>query len=564
MPKYRITSPDGVKYEITAPEGATQEQVLAYAQEQHKPKDSTQQAPTPAPKQQGGFQGSTLGGIVQGIRDPIDAGAQMLSHALPDNMTQGINKANNWLADKTGLVGRLPEGGIDQSIAQNEKAYQQSRLDNGRQGFDAARTGGNVLSTAPLMAIPGGQTLPAQIASGAAVGGLSGALQPVTQGNFADEKQKQVGVGTGFGALLGPVGAAAGRAISPQTNQEAQALLKEGVRLTPGQIMGGALQKVEDKAQSIPLVGDMIGKARARGVEDLNRAAYARALKGTNIDSKTLPVGQEGIKAVKDAVSKQYDNLLPNLSFKPDAQFNQEMANITGMAKNLGPTEANRFGNILNEVNSKISPNGSMTGETYKIVESKLANDAKKFSSSTDAYQRELGDALAETLNVMKSAIVRSNPQHAKELAQANSNYANYVRLRKAGSMAGDMSGGFSPSQLASAIRQSDKSVGKGNVATGQALMQDLGDLGVNVMGSKVPDSGTAGRLMMGGAAGGAALMEPSLLLGAGAASLPYTKTGQKLAEMLLTKRPAGAKESADALRKILPLLSGSAIPAVE
>jgi hypothetical protein len=34
MPDYEITSPDGKKFVVTAPDGATQEQVLAYAQEQ--------------------------------------------------------------------------------------------------------------------------------------------------------------------------------------------------------------------------------------------------------------------------------------------------------------------------------------------------------------------------------------------------------------------------------------------------------------------------------------------------------------------------------------------------
>lgn len=34
MPKFRVTSPDGQKFEITAPDGATQEQALAYAQQQ--------------------------------------------------------------------------------------------------------------------------------------------------------------------------------------------------------------------------------------------------------------------------------------------------------------------------------------------------------------------------------------------------------------------------------------------------------------------------------------------------------------------------------------------------
>lgn len=34
MPNYEVTSPDGKRYQITAPDGATQEQVLAYAQQQ--------------------------------------------------------------------------------------------------------------------------------------------------------------------------------------------------------------------------------------------------------------------------------------------------------------------------------------------------------------------------------------------------------------------------------------------------------------------------------------------------------------------------------------------------
>jgi len=37
MPKYQITAPDGNKYEVNAPDGATQEQVLAYAQQNYKP-----------------------------------------------------------------------------------------------------------------------------------------------------------------------------------------------------------------------------------------------------------------------------------------------------------------------------------------------------------------------------------------------------------------------------------------------------------------------------------------------------------------------------------------------
>ena len=35
MPTYEITSPDGRRFQVTAPEGATQDQVLAYAQQNY-------------------------------------------------------------------------------------------------------------------------------------------------------------------------------------------------------------------------------------------------------------------------------------------------------------------------------------------------------------------------------------------------------------------------------------------------------------------------------------------------------------------------------------------------
>jgi hypothetical protein len=497
--------------------------------------------------------GGVVGGIVQGMADPSVALGQMAANAVG-------------LGDK-----------VNPAITQQNQQYDQARQQQGRTGTDWPRIAGNVGMSAPLMMLPGGQSIPAQIGMSTAVGAGAGALQPVVGArdkqlsdlvtgeeppSFWGEKGKQAGMGAGLGALFGLGGAGLQKAISPTVRPEVQALMDDGVRLTPGQIAGGITQKVEDKAQSIPLVGDMIARARSRGVEDLNRAAYARALKGTNVNAKTLPVGQEGILAVKEAVGKQYDNLLPKLNFIPDQQFSQELSNVNKMAANLGEKEANKFKSVLADALSKSTPNGRMTGETYKIVESKLGQEAKKFSSSTDAYQRELGDALKETQNIFKTTLDRSNPQYAKELAQANENYANYVRLRAAGAKAGDQSGGFSPAQLAAAIRGSDRSVGKGNVATGQALMQDLGDRGVNVMGSKVPDSGTATRLMLGGAAGGAAYMEPTLALGAGAASLPYTKVGQKIAEALLTKRPVGAKATAEALRKTLPYFPAAMVPA--
>ena len=68
-----------------------------------------------------------MGKIGQGIVDPIDGGAQLLTHLLPDGVVNAGNSLNNWLADKTGLLAKLPPGGIDAQISSNEKSYQSSR-----------------------------------------------------------------------------------------------------------------------------------------------------------------------------------------------------------------------------------------------------------------------------------------------------------------------------------------------------------------------------------------------------------------------------------------------------
>jgi hypothetical protein len=199
-----------------------------------------------------------------------------------------------------------------------------------------------------------------------------------------------------------------------------------------------------------------------------------------------------------------------------------------------------------------------MTGETFKILESSLANEVKKFAGATDAYQRELGDALKEALNVFRKGLERSNPNLQGELTKLNRNYANYTILRNAGARAGDQASGFSPAQLAAAVRASDRTAGKGATATGNALMQDLSDAGVGVLNSKYPDSGTAGRMLAIGGLGALSHANPAVLAATGIGALPYTPAGQKLAAALLTKRPAGVKALSRGAQQLAPLVGGA------
>lgn len=141
----------------------------------------------------------------KGITDPISGAAQLLTNMLPQSVVNAGNAANNWLADKTGLVARLPEGGVDQQVREQEAAYEARRKAQGESGFDAYRMLGNVASPANLALaarIPAAATAAGRIGIGATSGALGGALSPVTEGNFGDEKLKQVGTGAAVGGAL--------------------------------------------------------------------------------------------------------------------------------------------------------------------------------------------------------------------------------------------------------------------------------------------------------------------------------------------------------------------------
>lgn len=184
-------------------------------------------ANSPAPNS-GGAEGSwqpplsRTDRIIKGLRDPIDGGAQLLTKALPAGLVNAGNQLNNWLADKTGLVGRLPAGGVDQQVRQGEANYQASRVaaePNTPPGFDGYRVLGNVLSPANLAlgaSAPAAASIMGRVGVGAATGAVSAALNPVGSGDFADEKIKQVGTGAAFGGAL-PVSRAHWAASSAQT-----------------------------------------------------------------------------------------------------------------------------------------------------------------------------------------------------------------------------------------------------------------------------------------------------------------------------------------------------------
>jgi hypothetical protein len=342
--------------------------------------------------------------------------------------------------------------------------------------------------------------------------------------------------------------------ISPNVAPEVKTLMNEGITPTTGQILGGVAKRLEEGLSSVPFVGDFIKNAQVRAVEDLNKAAFNRALKPIGKELPKDVTGREAVKFTGDTLGDVYEKLLPKMTVKADTTFNTELSNLkqavdSGAINNASKNFFNKW--IDTNVSNKFQGQGAITGETLKGIHSDFRNKINELSASTNNDERVIAGALKEAQDQFRQLVTRSNPQNAAELKAIDTGYANYKRVQNAASKVGAEEGVFSPAQLQNAVRATDKSKDKAKFAKGEALMQDLSESGKTVLGNKVPDSGTPYRTMAAMlASGGAGLLGyPGIAAGLAAAPVMYSTAGQKMMATLLAKRPAGAQNFAEQVR---------------
>lgn len=511
-----------------------------------------------------------LEGLARGMKDPLDAAAQLFEHVMPASFNNANHAVNNWLADKTGLFSKVPERnlsslvtggktGIDGLLENQEKEYQAKRAAAGQSGFDGARLIGNIASPVNLAIAakaPQAVSLMGKVATGAGVGAGTAALAPVESGDFWKEKGKQVAMGAGLGAAVPVVASALGRIISPKAsvNPDVQLLKNEGVQPTLGQTLGGWANSVEEKAQSIPILGDAITYARNKAREQFNTAAINRA--SGNVDTRVEGAGQESVMNAGNAISSAYETGKAKLGhFQIDQIGASELQNLKQMTTQLAPKEQGVFQQMWDKLQNEITPNGSVTAESFKKLDSALNDKIGKFGASRDAYQQDAADAFKELQRVLTDNAKRANPDAAEMLKNADRAWANLVPVEKAAGAAVNHKGIFTPSQLNLAIRGTDQSVRDRATARGTAIMQDLGNAAQAVLGNKINDSGTTGRLLLGTGALGSYMLHPGIPLALGAGAAAYSSPIQSALRAVVSSRPQAAQSIAEVLNHASPAL---------
>lgn len=500
-----------------------------------------QVSPQPTDRQQ--FMTSWYGRLMRGLQDPVDAGAQML--------VRGAAKVFPSLESEVSRVDEMVKG--------DAQEYEQARAAAGQSGFDLNRTlGSTALQLLALRGLPvpaAGASLGARTALGAASGAGYGAMQPVTEGDFWTEKVRQTGLGAATGAAAAPLTGALARVIRPKVPEGVQALRAAGVYPTPGQVKGGIFKSAEERLSSVPLIGDAIKAGQMGAVEELNVAAWNRALAPLGQRLPKNVTGQRAVAFVDDTIDDAYRSVIDKIGAKPiDSKLMQDLYGLRDLLGNASQDAKASFGNFIKtQVSGKLSNGRYLTGEKIKGLEEQLGRYARDMTRSNSAAERQLGQAYREAQASLREWLARVSPEQAGKLRAVNTAYANFLRPLRASGYLGVQDETFTAAQLHNAVRALDPSKHKKAFARGDALMQDLSQPAKDVLTNRVPNSGTTDRALL-----AYLLTNPVKGITAGATALPvsamYTPLGRRTMAAL-GSRPEFAEPLAEVVRRSVPLV---------
>lgn len=434
-----------------------------------------------------------------------------------------------------------------------------------------AAVGGDIGMSLLATAVPGvglqagatnlaARALPAAVArtvGGAAAGaGMAAATTPVTEGQ---SEIVNAALGAAGGAAGDLVGRVASRVVQPlRQSSEVQKLVKEGIVPTPGQAAGGSsfIGKVEQKLQSLPVVGDIIAKGRTRAVEELNKAALSRSLPN---GAKVTEIGRAAMQQADEVFDDAYRLALSNVTVKLGTGIDDAVARVKADPDLfLDEAAEKNLSKVASTIKARFR-NGEISGEVAKKIDSQLGSISRKYSSSSTASERDFGAAIRGLQGEFRSMLAEgAGGEKSAVLKELNGKYARFLRVQKASGYVGSKDGVFSANQLQSAVRGMDPSRNKGAFGRGEALMQDLSDPAKAILGDTVPDSGTAGRALLGMGllgAGGAAnefYGGPGYLTALAAAPLLYSRGGSRY---MVGDLP-GQQGTSAALGELAPYLS--------
>lgn len=361
MPTYDVTSPDGKKYRVTAPEGAAQEQIIAYAREKMTPQEPQPDSFTQTARDDSTMQNiaAGAGGVVAGI--PLGV-RQILGKDKPGEVEE-------WKRSMAGLWS-TPGGKIGTVL-------------------------GGVGTMAPAAFIPGVNTA----VGGAALGAVSGLVQPVAEGESRAMNTAIGGVTGGLaqagvnklGTVLANRATAKAAELAAEKTQNAvrDATVQEaraaGFVIPPNQINPGKTSALNRLAEG---VSGKIQTAQAAAIK--NEPVAANIAKRELGLPEDLPLSLDAVKTVRNVAGEIYKVVKSAGPVQSDDAFARAMNGTVGEYRGLiadFPSQANPQIEALITDLSKPQFNSSSMVELVK----RLRNDGFKNIKAMEPEKVALG-----------------------------------------------------------------------------------------------------------------------------------------------------------------------------
>ena len=352
--------------------------------------------------------------------------------------------------------------------------------------------------------------IPSAIGAGARLAnlGVKGLKNIATQGGLYGfgasegdpvERLPETAVSAGISGTLGKV--------LPPVTEKAKELIKQGVPLTVGQSVGGGLRKIEEGIKSIPFLGDPIVGAEIRATQGFNKATFRKVLEplekyGVNLKKqlKGKTTGNELYKTAENIINNGYEKLKPKLKF-PNRDELQSIYDdvILKQADTMPKSVNNQFlQDMDNIVYANFSPDGSLSGDGFKKIESGLRQQINSYLGSSDQVTRNYANSYDAVLDALSDTLIKNNPKYAPQLKDLDFSFKMLNIVGRAVEKGGSKQGTFTPNQLMQASRMADVGRNKKSFRKGEALMQDLANEG-QALNLTLPDSGTATRQLLTG-----------------------------------------------------------------
>jgi hypothetical protein len=485
---------------------------------------STAPAPAPAPVPTGKVPesfgtkilNSPVGGVIRGLRDIPDAGAQLITRGLEGISPAGSSMEEFFRGERRRVedINRQAELDYQKNIRQGQ--MRQGEIDVGRV---IGNIGGTLIPSTAAAKLLSATTSP--VRTGAITGAVSGVLQPVatppsrdttlsdlvtgqkpqgmTNPEFFAQKVEQTGASTAFGGLAGygadklskllfgtkpppmpgqPAPGVGGAQVNVTTTPTATVT---GGGMTPGVVGPDPSAGLTAAQQSILGRGKEMGFRTTPGQETGSRSLQQmearmesnpftsgpfNTIKDTNqkilnrstaqaigVDSTEL--SNPVLAQAQRQISKVYQQVASPEVKKVDGNTIQTGIEIVDKAFE-GLTTQPFKNNLFVQQLQNIAAKGEASGNELQTLSSKIGKRAKN-EMTTAMGDRELGSALFQVKEMVDDALAQGlskEQQAAFQLARAN--YRNLMTIRSNQGVVNPSTGNVSGLNLASALTRKD------------------------------------------------------------------------------------------------------------